>query len=77
MILQETVLVTLSPSNIQYFKSLGYEIPIYLDKKNRLLVKRNSQIEVQVSDLQLSFLNHKLGISYYSLTTHSSKTIRY
>jgi len=54
MILQETVLVTLSPSNIQYFKSLGYEIPIYLDKKNRLLVKRNSQIEVQVSDLPKS-----------------------
>jgi len=51
MILQEVVLVNLNPSNIQYLKSLGYEIPIYLDKKNRLSVKRNSKVEVKVSDL--------------------------
>jgi len=54
MIIQETVLVILHGSNIQYYESLGYFIPRYLYTKNYhkvLKIKKGTSIIVKVSDL--------------------------
>ena len=55
MILDEYVWVSLSGSNIKYYESLGYHIPRSLVRdghKNRITVKRGTQILVRIDDLQ-------------------------
>ena len=51
MIIQETILIKLNTRHINHFEKLGYIIPKYIDKQNRSLVKKGTQIEVKVSDL--------------------------
>jgi hypothetical protein len=52
MIVQETVLVTIS-NNAQYYESLGYFIPKYKPDptRKRLQIKRGTQIKVKVCDI--------------------------
>lgn len=51
MILDKYVKVKLNPSNIKYFEKLGYDIPVYEDKKGQIRIKFGSEIDVRVSDL--------------------------
>jgi len=51
MIISQTVPVALNGRNLKHFENLGYEIPRYLDKKNRWSFKEGTKIEVKVSDL--------------------------
>lgn len=53
MILTKTVLITLNPMNIKHYESQGYFIPKYIDKQNRLRIKKGTKIEVKVSDLPI------------------------
>ena len=55
MILDDYVLVTLSGVNIQYYESLGYDIPRSVANdghKKRVTVKRGTKILVSINDLQ-------------------------
>jgi len=54
MIIQKQIHVTISSSNVNQYESLGYSIPKYIDKKNRLKIKRGTTIQVKVSDLPKS-----------------------
>jgi len=51
MLVSEYVEVILNPSNISHFKSLNYNIPTYIDKQNRIKIKKGTKILVKVSDL--------------------------
>lgn len=51
IILDSEVNVNLSNKNIKHFESLGYIIPRYVDKKNRISVKRGTKIKVNPNDL--------------------------
>lgn len=51
MIIQKSIYITLNSRHINYFEKLGYNIPKYIDKQNRLLVKKGTKIKIKVSDL--------------------------
>jgi hypothetical protein len=50
-ILEEEVLVTVGGNKTNYYETLGYKIPRYLDNQGRLKVKRGTKILVKVEDL--------------------------
>ena len=50
LITQEAMIV-LNGGNINYFKELNYEIPTYIDKQNRISVKKGTSINVKTQDL--------------------------
>lgn len=50
MLIDQTVIINVNVRYIQYWENLGYIIPRY-NNSNRLLVKRNTQIEVNIKDL--------------------------
>lgn len=64
MILDEQVLVSLSGSNIQYYESLGYNIPRVPvnGRKDRFTVKRGTKISVNIDDLQIGS-NSQVNVS--------------
>jgi DNA-directed RNA polymerase subunit M/transcription elongation factor TFIIS len=59
MILSKTVFVTLNPSNIKHYESLGYNIPRQKDNWNRLTIKLGTTIKVKIEHL-LSNSNEKI-----------------
>lgn len=44
--------VSLNSKNYKHYETLGYEIPRYLDKCNKLRIKQGTKILVNVNDLQ-------------------------
>jgi hypothetical protein len=50
-IVNKNVMVLLSSRNIAYYESKGYKIPRYIDKREKLKVKKGTKIEVKVKDL--------------------------
>ena len=55
MILDKTVLVSLSGENVKYYESLGYNIPrvtVKDGRKDRAVVRRGTKILVRIEDLQ-------------------------
>lgn len=50
MLLTKTVLISVS-GNVSYYEEKGYEIPKHLDKGNKMRVKRDTKIIVNVLDL--------------------------
>lgn len=53
MIIQKTVLVTIHNKTIEYYESLGYNIPKHFNKSvRRMVVKHNTVIEVKIEHLQ-------------------------
>lgn len=54
MIIDKQIWVKLSSSNIRYYKSLGYDIPIGKDKRGRTRVIKENNILVNVIDLPKS-----------------------
>ncbi len=51
MLLDEKVEVSLGSRRIKYYESLGYEIPKYKDKQNRLKVKKGTKLLIDIKDL--------------------------
>lgn len=54
MLISEEVEVTLVSPMIKYYEDLNYEIPRYLNKQNKFVVKNNTKIIVKVEDLPKS-----------------------
>lgn len=50
-ILEEEVWVTLANRTIKYYEDKGYNMPKYIDSRNRLSVKQGTKILVKISDL--------------------------
>ena len=50
-ILEKEVLVTLNNNTINYYKSLGYFIPTYINNYGHVKIKRNTTIFVKIEDL--------------------------
>lgn len=50
-LITERVNVNLVSQNISYYENIGYDIPRYLDNKNRMKVKLNTMLEVSISDV--------------------------
>ena len=50
MLLDEYIEVSVA-NNKRYYENLGYEIPTYIDKYNRVCVRKGTKIVVKVSDL--------------------------
>lgn len=73
-------------AQVEYFESLGYEIPRYIDNNGRLRVKRGTTIKVKIDDLKIGshflvpvecdYCGKKDEIKYqqYHSTTHSETT---
>lgn len=54
MILDKQVRVKLGAKNIEYYKSLGYEIPYNSDKKKRLRVNKEEGLLVFIKDIPIT-----------------------
>lgn len=54
MLISKETDVVLNGSNIKRYKELGYQIPIYIDKRNREKIKNGTVIKVKVEDLSSS-----------------------
>ena len=52
MLKSKEVEILLSPSNMNYYKNLGYKIPTYIDEWYKLRIKRGTKILVKVQDLK-------------------------
>jgi hypothetical protein len=48
---EKEILVSLHPSNMDYYRNKGYDIPKYFDKKGRSKVKRGTKILVKTTDI--------------------------
>jgi 5-methylcytosine-specific restriction endonuclease McrA len=50
-VITKEVEVTLNNNTFRYYENLGYKIPRYKDKRDKLKIKRNTKIMVKVDDL--------------------------
>jgi transposase len=50
-ILEKELLVPYHATTVKYYEHLGYEFPKYIDKQNRVKIKRGTKILVKVEDL--------------------------
>jgi len=54
MILEKEIKIKLGPKNIEYYKNLGYVLPIGKDKRNRYRIEKEKGLLVKIEDLPIS-----------------------
>ena len=52
MLMQESVKVRVNSNNYKYYKSIGYDIPMYIGTKGNPVIDRNAYININVNDLK-------------------------
>lgn len=77
MLITKEVEVTLVSHMVKYYEDLGYEIPRYLSKQNKLTVKSGTKIIVKVGDLpKSSDVNVEVQCDYCG-TIHNKQYKKY